>query len=116
LQNGKLKLFFCDSMFIKIRTVLLSKTNDQLYFFIVSILKAYTGNKTVLSIISGSAAVLLGLDSFFSFLILCIIDVTPWMGDQPITRPLPIHGTTQTQKEHTEVNASSGIRTHGLIV
>jgi hypothetical protein len=33
---------------------------------------------------------------FFSFLILITVDRTPWTGDQPITRPLPTHRTTQT--------------------
>jgi hypothetical protein len=44
---------------------------------------------------------LLGLDRFFSFLILCTVGRTPWMGDQPVTRPLPAHRTTQTQNKRT---------------
>jgi hypothetical protein len=41
---------------------------------------------------------------------------TPWTGDQLVTRPLPKHSTTQTQKQtHTHTpntDALSGIRTH----
>jgi hypothetical protein len=33
----------------------------------------------------------------FSFLNLYTVDSTPWTGDQPVARPLPIHRTTQTQ-------------------
>jgi hypothetical protein len=40
---------------------------------------------------------LLGPGRFFSFLIIYIASRTPWMGDQPIARPLPIHKiNTQT--------------------
>jgi hypothetical protein len=35
----------------------------------------------------------------FSFLILCTIGRTPWTGDQPVARPLPIHRTTQTHNK-----------------
>jgi hypothetical protein len=42
----------------------------------------------------------------FQFLNLYTVGRTPWMGDQPVTRQLPKHRTTQAQ------NASSGIRTH----
>jgi hypothetical protein len=41
---------------------------------------------------------LLGLGSFFSFLILYTVGRTPWTGDQPVARPLPTRRTTQTQK------------------
>jgi hypothetical protein len=40
---------------------------------------------------------------------------TPWASDQPVTRPLPKHRTTQTQNKriHTRnIHALSGIRTH----
>jgi hypothetical protein len=40
---------------------------------------------------------------------------TPWMSDQLVARPLPIHRTTQTQNKriHTpNIHALSGIRTH----
>jgi hypothetical protein len=29
---------------------------------------------------------------------------TPWTGDQPVTMPLPIHRTTQTQKKWTQTS------------
>jgi hypothetical protein len=41
---------------------------------------------------------------FFSFLILYTIGRTPWRGDQPIARPLPIHRTTQTQNKRTQTS------------
>jgi hypothetical protein len=34
------------------------------------------------------------------------------MGDQPDTIPLPTHRTVQTQKNRTDIHASSEIRTH----
>jgi hypothetical protein len=34
------------------------------------------------------------------------------MGDQPVARPLPTHRTKQTEQMHTDIHASSGIRTH----
>jgi hypothetical protein len=37
---------------------------------------------------------LLGLDRFFSFLVLYTVDRTPWTGDQPVARPLPTHRKT----------------------
>jgi hypothetical protein len=45
---------------------------------------------------------LLGLGCFFRFLILYTVGRTPWMGDQPVTRPLPTHRTTQTQNKRTQ--------------
>jgi hypothetical protein len=54
----------------------------------------------------------LGLFSFFSFLIFNKVRRIPWTGDQPVARPLPAHRTTQTQNKHTDIHASSGIRTH----
>jgi hypothetical protein len=36
---------------------------------------------------------LLGLGRFFSFLILYTVGKTPWTGNQPVARPLPIHRT-----------------------
>jgi hypothetical protein len=36
----------------------------------------------------------------FSSLILYTVGRTPWTGDQPVARPLPIHKTTETQNEH----------------
>jgi hypothetical protein len=40
---------------------------------------------------------------------------TPWTGDLRVARPLPTHGTTQTQK-NTDFYASSGIQTNDLSV
>jgi hypothetical protein len=40
----------------------------------------------------------------FSFLILYTVGGTPWTGDQPVARLLPIHRTTQTQNKCTETS------------
>jgi hypothetical protein len=40
---------------------------------------------------------------------------TPWTSDQLVTRPLPKHGTIQTQNKHIHtpnIHSLSGIRTH----
>jgi hypothetical protein len=39
---------------------------------------------------------------------------TPWTGDHPVAMSLPTHRTTHTQNtsKHTDIYASSGIRTH----
>jgi hypothetical protein len=47
---------------------------------------------------------LLNLGRFFSFLILYTVGRTPWMGDQPVARPLPTHRTTQTQNKRTQTS------------
>jgi hypothetical protein len=52
---------------------------------------------------------LLGPGEFLSFVILFTVCRTPWTGDQLVARPLPTHRTAQT---HTDMHASSGIRTH----
>jgi hypothetical protein len=39
----------------------------------------------------------LDLGRFSSFLILYEVGRTPWTEEQPVARPLPTHGTTQTQ-------------------
>jgi hypothetical protein len=49
---------------------------------------------------------LLGLGRFFSFLILYTVGRTPWTGDQPVARPLPIHRTTQKQNKLTQTSMS----------
>jgi hypothetical protein len=46
----------------------------------------------------------LGLGRFFSFLILYTVGRALWTGDQPVTRPLPVHRTTQTQNKHTQTS------------
>jgi hypothetical protein len=40
----------------------------------------------------------------FSSLILYTVGRTPWTGDQPVARPLPIHKTTQTQNKRTRTS------------
>jgi hypothetical protein len=47
---------------------------------------------------------LLGLGLYFSFLLLYTFGRTRWTGDQPVSRPLPIHRTTQTQNKHTQTS------------
>jgi hypothetical protein len=37
----------------------------------------------------------LDLHRFFSFLILYTASRTPWVGDQPVARPLPTHSTNR---------------------
>jgi hypothetical protein len=41
---------------------------------------------------------------FFSFLILYTVGRIPWTGHQPVSRPLPTHGTTQTQNKCTRTS------------
>jgi hypothetical protein len=57
-------------------------------------------------IIYGSTVLLLDLCRSFSFLILYTVGRTPWTGDQPVTRPLPTHRTTQTQNKRTQTSMS----------
>jgi hypothetical protein len=46
---------------------------------------------------------LLDLGHFFSFLIFYTVGRTPWMGDQPVARPLPAHThRTQAQNKCTQ--------------
>jgi hypothetical protein len=54
--------------------------------------------------IYGSTVLLLDLGRFFSFLILHKFDRTPWTGDEPVTRPLPTHRTTQTLNKRTQTS------------
>jgi hypothetical protein len=44
--------------------------------------------------------------AFFSFLNLHTVRRTPRTGDQPVTRPLPTHRTTQTQNKRTQIQTS----------
>jgi hypothetical protein len=39
---------------------------------------------------------------FFSFLILYVVGMSSWMGNQPIARPLPAQRTTQAQNKRTQ--------------
>jgi hypothetical protein len=41
---------------------------------------------------------------FFSFVILYTFGRTSWTGNQPVTRPLPTHRTTQTQNTRTQIS------------
>jgi hypothetical protein len=43
-----------------------------------------------------------GLWPLFEFLILYTFGRTPWTGDQPISRQLPTHRTTQSQNKRTQ--------------
>jgi hypothetical protein len=52
----------------------------------------------------GSTVLLLDLGRFFSFLILYAVGRTPLTGDQPVSRPLPTHRTTQTQNKRTQTH------------
>jgi hypothetical protein len=52
----------------------------------------------------GPTALCWSLAAFFSFLILYTVGTTPWTGDQPVTRPLPTHRTTQTQNKRTQTS------------
>jgi hypothetical protein len=45
-----------------------------------------------------------GLAAFSNFLILYTVDMTPWTGYQPVTKPLPTLRTTQTQNKRTETS------------
>jgi hypothetical protein len=55
----------------------------------------------------------LNLGCFFSLLIFYTVDRTPWTWDQSDVIPLPAHRTTtNTEETHTDIHASSGIRTH----
>jgi hypothetical protein len=47
---------------------------------------------------------LLGSGSFFNFVILYIVDITPCMGDRYVARPLPTHRTAQTQHKCTQIS------------
>jgi hypothetical protein len=49
---------------------------------------------------------LLVLGRFFSFLILYTVGRTPSTGDQPVSRSLPTHTTTQTQNKGTQYRHS----------
>jgi hypothetical protein len=40
----------------------------------------------------------------FQFLNLYTVGRTPWTGDQPVSRPLPTHRTTQKQNKHTQTS------------
>jgi hypothetical protein len=43
---------------------------------------------------------------YLSFMIIFTAGRTPWTGDQPVARPLPLHRAKQTQNEHTHTQTS----------
>jgi hypothetical protein len=71
--------------------------------------------KSVLYIFAGSTAPLGPGHWFFQFYDYFTDGRTAWTSDQPVTRPLPKHRTTQTQNKHIHmpnIHAFCGIRTH----
>jgi hypothetical protein len=58
--------------------------------------------KSFLSVYSSRALVDLG--RFLSFLICTQCVGPPWTGEQPVSRPLPTHRTTQTQNKRTQTS------------
>jgi hypothetical protein len=50
----------------------------------------------IYTVIHYSTALCWALDDILSFLILYRVVWTPWMGDQPVARPLPTHRTRET--------------------
>jgi hypothetical protein len=46
----------------------------------------------------------LWISAFFSFLIIYTVGRTPWTGDEPVARLLPIHRITQTQKKRIQTS------------
>jgi hypothetical protein len=40
------------------------------------------------------------------------VGTIPWIGDQPVARPLPMYRRTQTKNKSTDIPVSSEIRTH----
>jgi hypothetical protein len=47
---------------------------------------------------------IVGALPLFSFIILYIVGVISWTGDQPFARPVSKHSTTRTQDKHTETS------------
>jgi hypothetical protein len=45
-----------------------------------------------------------GLGRFFSFLIFHAVGRTPWLGYQPVARPLPPHRTEETKNKRTQTS------------
>jgi hypothetical protein len=83
--------------------------NPKIKLFITTAVR--TSNPIYLSI-SMALQPLLKLAAFsvsWSFYTVCR---TPCTGDQPVVRPLPTHGATQTQNKDTDIPASSEIQTH----
>jgi hypothetical protein len=99
--------------FPKVLTALFCDTDKEGIYISSEKREPLLENETFLYLsIYGSTVLLLGLGSFFSFLILYTVDRTPWMGDRPVVRPLPTQDNTNTEYTHTDIHALSGIRTH----
>jgi hypothetical protein len=54
--------------------------------------------------LSMALQLLVGPWPLFSSLILYTVCRTPWKGDQPVARPLPLRRRTQTQNKHTQIS------------
>jgi hypothetical protein len=55
--------------------------------------------------------------SLFQFLNLHTVGMTPWTGDQPVSRPLPAYRTAHIEYTHKiDIHASNGIRIHDPFV
>jgi hypothetical protein len=48
----------------------------------------------------------LDLGRFFSFCIFYTVGRNPWMEDQPVVRPLPVHRAAETQNKRTQTSMS----------
>jgi hypothetical protein len=57
-----------------------------------------------MSAVCNNSIFLYSLLPIFSFLIIYTVGRTPWTGDQPVSRPLPKHRTTQTQNKRTQTS------------
>jgi hypothetical protein len=68
--------------------------------------KIHNANLSPLSPLSLWIYSLLDRGRFLSFLIVYTISKTPWMGDQPVARPLPAQRITQTQNKPTQASIS----------
>jgi hypothetical protein len=96
----------------------LHSTNKQVYFINYCAQVKLKNKKIKIKLLSEVLLLwlygpLLGLGRFFSFLILYTAGRTPWMGDQPVARPLPTYRKKYRINAHnTNIHALSGIRTH----
>jgi hypothetical protein len=86
-------------------------TNYSSSFLILSILLSllcisctYSPQTDMLSICLWLCSPSVGPWPLFQFLNLYAVGRTPWLGDQPVARPLPTHRTTQTQNKLRETS------------
>jgi hypothetical protein len=79
---------------------------SQFLFFFVLMLHSYLSIclSVYLSVYLWLYSPLLDLGCFISFFILYTVGRTSWTGDQPVSRPLSTHGTTQTQNKRTQTS------------